>query len=49
MEDDDLKGGGLKRGRGTKKIPVVAVVNREEKKIFARGVRNFNLQKTVGV
>ena len=24
--DDDIKGGGLKRGRGTKKTPIIAVV-----------------------
>lgn len=34
--DDNPKGGSLKRGRGTKKTPIVAVVDREEKKIFAR-------------
>lgn len=35
-KDDDKKGGGLKRGRGTNKTPVVGVLNREEKKIFAK-------------
>jgi len=48
-KDDDLKGGGLKRGRGTKKIPVVAVVNREEKKIFAKvALANKKGQKLTG-
>ena len=35
-KDDDNKGSGLKRGRGTKKTPVVAVIDREEKKVFAK-------------
>jgi transposase-like protein len=35
-KNDDKKGGGLKRGRGTNKIPVVGIINREEKKIFAK-------------
>jgi transposase-like protein len=48
-KDDDLKGGGLKRGRGTKKTPVVAVVNREEKKIFAKvALANKKGQKLSG-
>ncbi len=34
--DDMPNGGSLKRGRGTKKTPIVAVVDREEKKIFAK-------------
>jgi transposase-like protein len=34
--NDDIKGGGLKRGRGTKKTPIIAVVDRGEKKIFTR-------------
>jgi transposase-like protein len=48
-KDNDLKGGGLKRGRGTKKIPIVAVVNREEKKIFAKvALANRKGQKLTG-
>jgi len=35
-DDDNNKGSGLKRGRSTKKTPVVAVINREEKKVFAK-------------
>jgi transposase-like protein len=34
--DNDNKGSGLKRGRGTKKTPIIAVVDREERKVFAK-------------
>ncbi|MEA2016017.1 MAG: IS1595 family transposase [Actinomycetota bacterium] len=34
--DENKKGGGLKRGRGTTKTPIIAVVDREERKVFAR-------------
>jgi transposase-like protein len=48
-KDDNLKGGGLKRGRGTKKTPIIAVVNREEKKIFAKvALLNKKGQKLTG-
>lgn len=35
-KDDDLTGGGIKRGRSTKKTPVVAVINREGKKCLLK-------------
>jgi len=35
-KDDDNKGPGLKRDRGTKKTPVVAVIDRKERKVFAK-------------
>jgi len=34
--NDMPKGGSLKRGRGTKKTPIIAVVDREERKVFAK-------------
>jgi len=47
--DDDLKGGGLKRGRGTKKTPIIAIVDREERKVFARVANpNKKEQKLTG-
>ena len=48
-KDDNNKGGGLKRGRGTSKTPIVAVVDREEKKIFAKvALANKKGQKLTG-
>jgi len=47
--DDNPKGGSLKRGRGTNKTPIVAVVDREEKKIFAKvALANKRGQKLTG-
>lgn len=46
---DDNKGSGLKRGRGTKKTPVVAVIDREAKKVFAKvALANNKGQKLTG-
>jgi transposase-like protein len=48
-KDNDKKGGGLKRGRGTKKTPIIAVADREEKKIFAKvALSNKKGQKLTG-
>jgi len=48
-KDDDNKGGGTKRGRATKKTPVVAVVDREERKVFAKiALANKKGQKLTG-
>jgi len=48
-KDKDKKGGGLKRGRGTKKTPIIAVVDREAKKIFAKvALSNKRGQKLTG-
>lgn len=48
-KDNDIKGGRLKRGRGTKKTPIIAVVDREEKKIFAKvALSNKRGQKLTG-
>lgn len=48
-KDNDRKGGGLKRGRGTKKTPIIAVVDREAKKIFAKvALSNKKGQKLTG-
>lgn len=47
--DDNPKGGSLKRGRGTNKTPIIAVVDREEKKIFAKvALANKRGQKLTG-
>ena len=47
--DDNPRGGSLKRGRGTNKTPIVAVVDREEKKIFAKvALANKRGQKLTG-
>jgi transposase-like protein len=46
---DDDKGAGLKRGRGTRKIPVVAVIDRKERKVFAKvALANRKGQKLTG-
>ena len=34
--DDDKGGKGLKRGRGTKMTPIIAVIDREQRKVFAK-------------
>jgi len=48
-KDDNNKGGGLKRGRGTSKTPIVAVVDREEKRVFAKvALANKKGQKLTG-
>ncbi len=48
-KDDEPKGGTLKRGCGTKKTPVIAVVDREAKKIFAKvALSNKKGQKLTG-
>ena len=48
-KDDEPKGGTLKRGRGTKKTPVIAAVDREAKKIFAKvALSNKKGQKLTG-
>lgn len=48
-KDDDNKGSGLKRGRGTKKTPVVAVIDRKERKVFAKvALANRKGQKLTG-
>jgi transposase-like protein len=48
-KDDDIKGSGLKRGRGTKKTPVVAVIDRKERKVFAKvALANRKGQKLTG-
>ena len=46
---DDNKGGGLKRGRGTNKTPIAAVIDREERKVFAKvALTNKKGQKLTG-
>jgi len=47
-KDDDNKPG-LKRGRGTKKTPIVAVIDRENRKVFAKvALANKRGQKLTG-
>jgi len=48
-KDDEPKGGTLKRGRGTNKTPIVAVVDRENRKVFAKvALANKKGQKLTG-
>jgi len=48
-KDGYPKGGNLNRGRGTNKTPIVAVVDMEEKKIFAKvALSNKKGQKLTG-
>jgi len=48
-KDDDNKGAGLKRGRGTKKTPVVVVIDRKERKVFLKvALANRKVQKFTG-
>ena len=48
-KDDENKGAGLKSGRGTKKIPIVAVIDRKERKVFAKvALANKKGQKLTG-
>jgi transposase-like protein len=48
-KDDNNKGGGLKRARGINKTPIVAVIDREERKVFAKvALTNKKGQKLTG-
>ena len=47
--DDNNKGGGLKRGRGTEKTPVVGIMSRGNNKVFAKvALPNKKGQKLTG-
>lgn len=48
-KDDEPKGGGLKRGRGTDKTPIVGIVSRDDNKVYAKvAVPNKKGQKLTG-
>lgn len=47
--DDDNKGSGLKRGRGTNKTPIVGIVSRKGNKVYAKvALTNKKGQKLTG-
>lgn len=49
IRDKDKGGKGLKRGRGTKMTPIIAVVDRENRKVFAKvALRNRKGQRLTG-
>ena len=47
---DDDRPSDLKRGWGTKKVPIVAVIDRKERKVFAKvALANSRGQKLTGI